>query len=576
MSDPIAQGGAEPSRPVGTGGQEPSALGEGILRGGAAVAAAVVLAKLSGIAWNWVLLWAFTDRAVTDAYLFASGLVFAVFSVAQQSVAPAFLPVFLEERSRHGERAAWGFAVAAFLAVAATASAAAAAAIAFPGAWAELSSFLTGARTSPASAELLSTGVSWMAPAFVGIAASVATYMALNAYKRFFWAHAGESVMRFIMIAAMLAAVATGLAGVGAVRWLALGVVAGAFARLLVHLVALGRRLGSCGLREFRGAAFRRFLALAAPLLVGVLFSTLRDLVNHYAVLWPQEGLVTANSNGRRIFTAMGELVPMSLSIAMFPFFCELVDRNDAKALGELLTRSGRALALVFFPFSAAVAALSGPFAYVIFGSTGKLSSGELSLVALANACYVTVLPAYAVEFPVTRGFFSTRRMIAPTAAGVVFSFLSVGVSVLAIGVLGLQGEVALAAVALGYVATRYMKLGVMIALLRRTVPAFPLRESCFFLARALAVAAAAGGAAWAVRAGYELFFPIEEALARGRLAMLLRTMPLIALAGGAAIVCALGAIRLLRMEELAMVAAWIRQRRRGRPAQAAQPRGDE
>jgi len=52
------------------------------------------------------------------------------------------------------------------------------------------------------------------------------------------------------------------------------------------------------------------------------------------------------------------------------------------------------------------------------------------------------VLPAYALEKLVMQGFFSNRKMVVPTVLGAIFSFLSIGISVLGIRVLGLAGAV--------------------------------------------------------------------------------------------------------------------------------------
>jgi hypothetical protein len=55
-----------------------------------------------------------------------------------------------------------------------------------------------------------------------------------------------------------------------------------------------------------------------------------------------QSGLMQANSMGRKLQSTLLFLIPYTLSIAAFPFFCELVDKNDHQKLGELVTRFGR------------------------------------------------------------------------------------------------------------------------------------------------------------------------------------------------------------------------------------------
>jgi len=530
----------------GAGESPGRCVGDRIILGGVIVGLASLMVRFSGIVYSWILIRVFKDDAFRDAHFFAFGIVVIVFNIVQQSVAPAFLPVFMGELNGGDRRSAWRFASAVLAGVLAVTGLAAGLAFAFPGVWASLSTLLTG-KEAPEAAGLLAAQVPLMAPAFVGISASVVTYMILNAHKRFFWAQAAEGVMRSMISV-------------------------GCFARVATHLVAMGRKAFSFRAPAFTSAASRRFLWLMAPLLIGIVFAQVRDLVNHFAVLFHMPGLVTANSLGRRLFTGMGNLVPWALGVAMFPYFCDLVDREDLDELGGILTRSGRVLALAFFAFAGAVAVMSKPFMYALFGSTGEMTPESLSLAALANTCYIIVLPAYAIEKLVMTGFFANRKMLAPIVLGIVFSFLSIGVSVVGIRTFGLTGGAALATVALGYTFSRYLKTVTLIAALKRHVPMFPVRQSLLFFLRALIVAAVCAGSAGLVRALYESRWPLEAALAKGTKVMLARVAPEIMLAGAVSMAAGFGAIKLLRMEELAWVIDWFRRKRSGTGPSEAGP----
>jgi hypothetical protein len=71
-----------------------------------------------------------------------------------------------------------------------------------------------------------------------------------------------------------------------------------------------------------------------------------RDAFNNVYVLsaLDESGLMQANSIGKKLQSTLLFLVPYTLSIAVFPYFCELVDRNDHANLGRLVTRFGRML----------------------------------------------------------------------------------------------------------------------------------------------------------------------------------------------------------------------------------------
>lgn len=542
-------------------------IGDKIIRGGMAVGVASIIMKFASLIWRQSVSARYGTTHVADDYFFAFGLVIMVFNIAQQTVAPAFLPVFLELRRKEGEGSAWRFVSSVLAIVLAAAGLLSVLAFIYPGVMVSFSAWLGGKDVSAEEAARLGLQVSYAAPAFVGVAVSVVTYMTLTGYKRFFWAQSGETSMRIAMIASVLGAGYLGLTGGGAVKVLGLGIVAGALARLGTHLLALGKRLGR--VRAPFGAnarpALGRFGYLMLPLFLGSLVSQLREFVNNYGVLrFAGEGLVSASSYGRGIYTTMEWLVPLSLGVAMFPYFCDLVDRNDLKALGDILTRSGRVLMLAFFAFSGAVAVMGAPFTYLLFGVWKKMDSGGLELVSIATACYVIVLPALALEKLVMQGFYSNRRMIAPTVLGVVFSFMSVGVSVLGIRVLGLEGPTALAVVALGFVASRYLKTTVLVLVLRRRVPMFPAGETAVFIAKAVCVAVAAGGSAALVRIAYESRWPLVAANEVGALKTITRVVPEIAIAGAVSIAAVFAAIRLLRMEELSWIVEWFRKKRAG------------
>jgi putative peptidoglycan lipid II flippase len=550
-----------------TSGRESTRLvGDSIIRGSALVAAATILLKLVNVFWRPVIGWVFAGeeyRQFTDAHFFAFNIVFMVFCVVDQTVGPAFLPIFSEERNRKGEGEAWRLASAVLVLVLAVSGAAAALAFAFPGAWTALSEILAGRPAPEGASELLELQVAYMAPAFIGVAISVVTYKILNSYKRFFWAQAGEIGMRVVMIACTIGVAVAGVSQNSMARVLGLGVAAGSALRVLTHVLALGRKTFRLRRPGFGDSAMERMLLLAAPLLIGSMIAQLRDLVNNYAVMFPlEDGLVSANGYGRALPSVLDALVPFSVSVAMFPYFCDLVDRNDLRRLGTVLTRSGRVLMLGFFALAGAVAVMSRSFTMAIYA---KQPADMIALAALATALYVAVLPALAVEKLLMMGFFSNRRTVTPVVLGAVFSFLSVGISVVGVRLLDFTGARALATVAVGYAVARYLKVLSLAAVLRRTVPIFPARETARFLVRAAVVAGICAGSAWLVKFGYEAWRPVAAALEGGPKARLLFALPEIAAAGVVSIAAGLATVKLLRMEELAWVADWIRRKRAGR-----------
>ena len=112
-------------------------IGDKIIRGGIVVGLASLFVRLSGLIYTWVFMHFYGGRALgdggafSDAHFYAFGIVIIVFNVVQQSVAPAFLPVFMAETDRD-RRAAWRFASMVLAAIVAVTAILATVSVIFP------------------------------------------------------------------------------------------------------------------------------------------------------------------------------------------------------------------------------------------------------------------------------------------------------------------------------------------------------------------------------------------------------------------------------------------------------------
>jgi peptidoglycan biosynthesis protein MviN/MurJ (putative lipid II flippase) len=414
----------------------------------------------------------------------------------------------------------------------------------------------------PARFRLAALSVRWLAPSLICLSLGSTTYMLLNGYKRFFLAAFGDASWKFCLLAAL--GVGVGLFGVTyeAVLW---GLLAGSIAKLATHLLGLRGRLGRLRFSlRLNTPAMRAMGALMLPLICGIVFAKVRDIFNNVTILscLDTEGLMKANSLGRKLYVTIGWLVPYALSIAMFPFLCELVDREDHRAFARVLSRSCRMLLAVFIPLALVCAALSRPLSSLLF-LWGRTSAGDVEWISLSMACYILVLPAAAVEYLLMQAFFAQRRMVSITVAGIAFSALSIAVSYAGIRLAGARGAWALAVVALGFTLSRTLKSVALVVLLKRRLQIFAPGETLLFLARCAAagLAAAAAGYGGAAAAGG------LAGTVTGKIAPLLQLGAGTAAAGAAL----LGALRLLRIEEPRVMCRWALERLRARrPASEA------
>ena len=532
-------------------------LARRVMRAGIVVGIAHLLFKLAGLVQAWAMA-RYLPAAVYDAsYVVAfEGVIFSLFLVGEESLAPACLPIFMRELDTAGERAAWRFAntlfTLQFLALAAVVGVL----VTFPG-WITALWTQWSEASHPESFALAAGSVRRLAPALLGLSLGSTTYVLLNAHKRFFLAAFGDALWKFVVAAGLVAGM--GLMGLGA-EVLVWSIVAGSVLKLLTHLAGLRDKLGWFRPRlDLANPALRRMLWLALPLLAGIVFAKIRDNINNVYLLSELDsaGLMQANSMGRKLQGAIHFLVPYSLSIAVFPFFCELVDRDDRAQLGAFITRSGRLLLVLFIPFACIVAALAHPLTDLVFAG-GRFDDVAVRRTAVSMACYTFMLPAAAVEALVMQAFFANRRMVAVTVCGMVFSALSMGISWLGLRLCGGRELLVLAAIAGGVALTRALKSWTLVLMLRRHAPVFPLGPTLGFLMRLALVSTVAGGAAWGAS---RLVAGAADAAAGNRFADLaqLAAGSLAALGAG---VAAAALLRLTEPRELLQIARRVRSSR--------------
>ena len=520
--------------------------GEGIVRAGMLVFIAHLVFKLIGFVQFFVV-GGLTETVQWECvYGFAfEGVIFTLFLVGEEIIGPAFLPVFIDEKERKSETDAWKVANTLLLCQFIILTAVVGILFAFP---AELTSMVTYFEPhGSGNFELASSAVRALAPALICLSLGSTTYMLLNGYKKFFLAAFGDSVWKaFILVSVVGGAYFFGIGW----KALAFGIVFGSLLKIVTHLAGLLPKLRFFRVNaSFRNKAFKTMLTLMLPLLIGVIFAKCRDFYNNITVLSSLEadGLIKANSYGRKLFQAVGMIVPYALSIAMFPFFCDLVSKDNKEQLGQILTRSGRMLLSIFVPVAIFCTVFSPELVKMLV--MGQFSAEDARLAGISMACYTLVLPAYGLEMFLMQAFFAKRKMYSVIVIGMIFSGLSVAVSYVGVIVYHAGGATALVVVALGYVVSRYLKTASLLILLKRTVPLFEGLENGLFILKLCITGALTAAAAWAA------FFLLDQAgmqtISKAALAI---RLAIAACAGTAAF---LASTRLLHVAEPREMTLW-------------------
>ncbi len=479
-------------------GEHKPSLEKRIFKASFFILIAHALFKLAGLIQAVVMGRFLPPEAFDIVYVIAfEGCVYMFFLIGEEVLGPAFLPVFMRELDTKSESSAWQFANTVLTVQFVLLAGLAATLCVDPHAVVRL---LTqwSADASSEKYELAARSVRTLAPAVVGLSLGSTTYVLLNGYKRFFLAAFGDAVWKFCAVLFLVAGTLLSRDGAQMLIW---GLVAGSACKVVTHLFGLRDKL-----IHFRPAlalshpAIKCFCLLAIPLVAGILIAKVRDRVNDVYVLSAvdKSGLMQANSMGRKLQSTLLYLVPYTLSIAVFPFFCELVDKKDNDKLGRLVTSLGRMLLSVFVPFAVFVAVVAVPITSLIFKG-GYFDAVAVQRTAVSLSFYTFVLPAAAIEMLVMQAFFANRRMVSVTVIGVLFSALSILISWVGLEVCGGHELVLLAFIAGGFTVSRTLKCFTLVHLLKMNAPVFPLGETAAYTVRVTLAAGLAAGAAWLV-----------------------------------------------------------------------------
>jgi peptidoglycan biosynthesis protein MviN/MurJ (putative lipid II flippase) len=188
-------------------------LARRVMRAGIAVGIAHLLFKLAGIVQAWAMARYLPAEVYDASYVVAfEGVIFSLFLIGEESLAPACLPTFMSELDNVGERAAWRFASTLLVLQGLVLLAVVAVLVAFPG-WITRIWTHWSEATHPEAFTLAASSVRRMAPGLIGLSLGSTTYVLLNAYKRFFLAAAGDALWKFVVAGALIAG--TGAAGAG-------------------------------------------------------------------------------------------------------------------------------------------------------------------------------------------------------------------------------------------------------------------------------------------------------------------------------------------------------------------------
>jgi putative peptidoglycan lipid II flippase len=205
---------------------------------------------------------------------------------------------------------------------------------------------------------------------------------------------------------------------------LAIGVLAGVIAgSALLNAVGAFRT----GFRytprvDFRAAAFREWLRLSLPLMIGVSLVMFDGLfLNYFASL--SVGGITLIKNAKDLFNAPFNVIGPAAGAASLPFFASLYQQQRHQDFSHSVSRSVSRLFCVGLLVSAWMIALA-PWLMDLFRG-GKFDRADAATTTRLFSVLAITLAVWAVQGIYARAFYAASDTVTPAVTGTVITVLS-------------------------------------------------------------------------------------------------------------------------------------------------------
>ncbi len=168
---------------------------------------------------------------------------------------------------------------------------------------------------------------------------------------------------------------------------------------------------------DFRHPAFREYLGLAIPLMIGQSIVVLDESIGKIVAASAPDGSIFSLNLARRVNMLPVGVIAQAVGVASYPYLARLVAEGRR---GEMLDSMGRTVRLVIIAGGVAMAgviAVSQPAVRAAF-QHGEFSMEGTVLTAAALIGYSLSIPAWGVHQVFARSFYAYRQMWIPVAVG--------------------------------------------------------------------------------------------------------------------------------------------------------------
>ncbi len=483
-----------------------------------------------------------------------NSIVFLVYSKIEKLLRPTYLPIFVKYREAGEEGEGWRFASIVATLSFVVMSAITAACLVFAPVIIRLGWPEMGSADQKLAVSLLRIS----GGAMLMLVMSVMTELTLHAYKRFTAPALADAMMKLTLMLAI-----GGLIGFGiypadeprGIKAAAIGVLAGGTLRLLLQIPALwGKLRGFVPSLRISHPQVLRMLSLMPPVIVGIVFSSARTYFDSRFSTYAGEGVYTALDFGRKVSDMVILIMPLAVSLVVYPYLSEWAARDDRKRLADSLVAMTRAMAFIFVPIAVGLMLLALPAVQFVYqDAQGAFTYDDAVLVRRGVVAYAAGIPFFAVEGSINKWYFALSDTATPNYVGAAMAVLHILIGY--IGVYRLRRNVGVLALAL--TVSKGLKVALLYGLLRGRIGEIDSRAVYLFAAKL--VISTAVMAVVIVAVGPQFSSLLVDA---GRLQRLIY----ITLCGSIGAVAYGITAAILRIEELSEVAGYVKSKlRRGK-----------
>jgi putative peptidoglycan lipid II flippase len=305
------------------------------------------------------------------------------------------------------------------------------------------------------------TRIMLLSPILLGLGAVVSAV--LNTQGRFAAAAlAPVSYNLCIIAAAVLLAPSMGIDA------LAIGVVVGALAHVLVQVPALRGWFRYLPGVDLRDPAARQSMVLMLPRAIGLGASQITFVVNVALATFVGVGAVTAYTYAFTTLQIPLGVVGFPLGIVLLPPMSRALATGDAADFGRMVTAALRLVLWTTIFFALVGIVVRNQTVETLYG--GGFSPAAITLTADTLLVFLIGLPAHTLNVILARGFYSAKDTSTPVLVALLSVAVNVTVSILAIGPLGVPG------LALGIALGGWVEAAILTAILWRRTHAFAVR----------------------------------------------------------------------------------------------------